>query len=209
MITKFRLIIALLFVVQIAAYATTLTVNVRAFLEGRYNPQCHCMIADTVDILLYFRDQTESQWLRQRGELDEGGAITVTFTNVPDGTFFLGIQHKNSIRTWSMPINSTSSTLAYDFTTASSKAYFWNMNQKSDGKWCIISGNVDRDNSIDINDMMLVQNDIEDSISGYVITDLDGNGIIDNTDYIIVCNNAAQYAQEHKPVSSDFGPSAE
>ncbi len=208
MTLKLVYIFALLFILNMAGNAGTppqansLTVHVRAFIEGRYDLNCHCMIPDSVDVVLYFDGQGEAEWLRQRGALDGTGNVTVHFQNVPYEKFFLGIQHRNSIRTWSShPFLTDANTFSYDFTTSSSQAYYDNMTQMHDGRWCLFSGDVDQNQFIDSNDLLIVDNDAYNMVSGDVVTDLDGNGFVDNNDLMIVDNNANYYAGECFPKS--------
>lgn len=180
------------------------TIEIHVFIEGFYNTPCNCTVSDTVQVLLYFQGQSESQWLKQTGILDEGGYVTVTFSNVPSDNFFLGIKHKNSMRTWSSVLMAPSAAMTYDFTMSQSTAFGNNLVKMSNNKCCLYSGDVDKNGFIDSNDLMLIVNDFDGTGNGPMPTDITGDGTVDESDMELCYNNTLKHVREYRPTSLDF-----
>ena len=83
------------------------------------------------------------------------------FQGAPSGNYYLIAKHRNSIETWSStPVSINSTTPAfYDFTTSDAQAYGNNMLLKG-VRWCIYSGDVDQNGSINLEDIVIIHNDI-------------------------------------------------
>lgn len=175
------------------------TLNVTAIQEGFYNAASNTLYqSDTVDIAL-FETVSPFNWIASaRGVLD---SATLTagfqFTEIPTGSYYLGFYHRNSIETWSSaPVSFVSGGISnYDFTTSSLKAYGSNMKQVDDSpvRFAIYNGDVNLDGIIDLNDVLLIYNDANNFITGYIETDVTGNNITDLTDVIIAYNNSAGF----------------
>jgi len=174
------------------------TLNLIALIEGFYNGAT--MVSDTVT--LQFRNTVSPYTLAEQKKivLTSSGAGTGSLTTVLNGTsYYLVVKHRNSIETWSGTGKSFASNLLnYDFTTASSQAFGNNMKLKS-GKWCIYSGDVDQDGSVDLTDMIIVDNDNANFVTGYVPSDVNGDLFTDLSDLIIVDNNNAAFVGKVVP----------
>ena len=79
-----------------------------------------------------------------------------------------------------------SSNTNYNFTTAITQAFGSNLLLKGT-KWCIISGDVNQDGSIDALDRSACWNDR--NLNGYYATDLNGDGVVDALDRSTAWNN--------------------
>jgi hypothetical protein len=79
-------------------------------------------------------------------------------------------------------------TTGYDFTSAEVQVYGSNMVLKG-GKYCLYSGDVNHDNNVNLLDLIAVDNDNTNIITGYVDTDVNGDNIVNLLDLIIVDNN--------------------
>jgi hypothetical protein len=66
-------------------------------------------------------------------------------------------------------------------------------------KWCIISGDVDQDGAVDLLDMIAIDNDVANFVTGNVVTDLNCDGAVDLLDMIICDNNVANFIAAVKP----------
>ncbi|MEO8211023.1 MAG: hypothetical protein ABI840_10710, partial [bacterium] len=86
----------------------------------------------------------------------------------------------------------------YNFTLSQSKAFGNNQFFKS-GKWCIYSGEVNKDGIIDINDLSLIDNDVYNLTSGFVNSDLTGDLVVDITDAAIADNNTFNFVSLLRP----------
>ncbi len=98
----------------------------------------------------------------------------------------------------------TSNSMTYDFTTAASKAYGNNM-RLIGTKWCIYSGDVNRDGSINSNDLTEVYNSNVAGAQGYTPPDLNGDLYSEIADINIVFkNNTPGITRQVPPGYSDI-----
>ncbi|MBL0097118.1 MAG: hypothetical protein IPP46_12030 [Bacteroidetes bacterium] len=112
---------------------------------------------------------------------------------------YIVIFHRNVIQTWSGLIT-FSSTTNYNFTTAASQAYGSNQREIAPGVWAFYSGDLmPQDEFVDILDQGVVDNDISNFSSGYVVSDLNGDGFVDIVDQSIVDNNIFDFIGSEHP----------
>ncbi|MBI2419225.1 MAG: hypothetical protein HYV28_15255 [Ignavibacteriales bacterium] len=176
--------------------ASTLTVT--ALIEGLYNGAA--MASDTITVALRNAVQPYSQISETRGLTNSSGQVSATFSMIPDATpFYIVIKHRSSIETWSAEAQSFSGrALLYDFSVDSTKAFGNNLRKKN-GKWCILSGDVNQDGFVDFTDLTMVDNASAMFLSGYRPEDVDGNNFTDMSDLIIVDNSAYHYSMVQSP----------
>jgi hypothetical protein len=120
--------------------------------------------------------------------LDANGLANPVYTTAVNGTpYYIVIKSNNGLETWSAtPQTFTGSTLTYDFTSAATQAY--GSNELLVGtKWCIISGDVDQNGTINAADRSVCWNDR--NLVGVYASDLDGNGTVNAADRSIAWNN--------------------
>ncbi|MBK8984017.1 MAG: hypothetical protein IPM38_17285 [Ignavibacteria bacterium] len=86
----------------------------------------------------------------------------------------------------------------YDFTSASSQA-FGNNEILVGSKYCIYSGDVNRDGSVDISDNGIIENDAAIFLTGYVVSDLNGDGLTDLSDQTLADNNSFNFVTKSTP----------
>ncbi|HMQ67798.1 MAG TPA: hypothetical protein PKA90_02640 [Ignavibacteria bacterium] len=129
-----------------------------------------------------------------------GIASTVTFPNAASGVgYYIVAKSENSLETWSSnPQMFKSNFSAYNFTTESSKAYGGNM-VNSGGSWSFYQGNINQDESINLEDVLLVYNDAINFTSGNVITDLNCDNLVDLSDLITVFTNSSNFVHVLNP----------
>lgn len=178
-----------------------LTVN--ALLEG-YN-----LRSDTIVIALHDYVSPTATIESVKATLATGGTAIAGFTLADDVTgYFISINHRNSIETWSKDsaLRFNGSILSYDFTRDSLQAYGNNM-KMINGKAYIFSGDVNQDKQIDITDASLVNNDAFQYLMGFLKTDLNGDGIVDSSDLVLVDRNASRYVYAVIPSSAGSNPS--
>lgn len=92
----------------------------------------------------------------------------------------------------------TANSLTYDFTTAASQAYENNQVLVS-GEYSVYTGDVDQDGTVDLSDIVQIANDGNAFVTGYVVTDLNCNNIVDLTDLIFAFNNNSLFVSVKKP----------
>lgn len=126
------------------------------------------------------------------------------FVNAPSGIYYLTINHRNSIETWSKAggipfVQGTP--LTYDFTNDSASAFGFNLARKGN-KWCIFNGDIDQDGKIDNEDLLILYDEMYNNCYGYYsAADLDGDGIIDAQDSSICFNNKIKNIVKKTPIS--------
>jgi hypothetical protein len=166
-----------------------LQLNLTVLIQGFYDNVSGLMVKDTVAVLLKNITTPYSTIDSVRTLLDSLGQGTIKLPGtIRNGTFYVVIRHRNSLETWSTSggVLFNSSNTNYNFTTAITQAFGSNLLLKGT-KWCIISGDVNQDGSIDALDRSACWNDR--NLSGYYATDLNGDGVVDALDRSIVWNN--------------------
>ena len=63
----------------------------------------------------------------------------------------------------------------------------------------IYSGDVNKNGFIDLTDLILIQNDASEFLSGYVIADINGDMSVDLQDELISYNNSIKFISELRP----------
>ncbi len=119
-----------------------------------------------------------------------------TFDNAQSGRYYIVVKHYQSLETWSRAggdsLIANGLIHSYDFTSSSSQAYGNNLKLKA-GNYCIISGDVNQDGIIDGSDLLMIDNDLFNYVTGrFVITDLNGDEYVDAGDMLIADNNAGR-----------------
>lgn len=117
------------------------------------------------------------------------------------GLYYIQINHRNSIETWSSAggvFYTPGTDFEYDFTNQISKAYGNNLILKG-SRYCIYSGDINQDGTVDATDLSLTENDAAAFVTGYAITDLNGDNITDASDSMITDNNASGFVSKITP----------
>ena len=195
--------------------ATTVTVNqcpstlsLTAFLEGPYRG------GGTMEATLFdignSTDPTESDnvtvnlWAPTSlsnttpdytvtAMLHTNGQATAVFPAGLGGRqYYIAVQHRNHIETWSkLPVTFKPAT-GYNFSSAQSQAYDDGVNppMKSVGAgvFAFYAGDINQDGGIDGTDMNVIDNEI--GFFGYNISDVNGDGGTDGQDMNFVDNNS-------------------
>ncbi len=180
-----------------------ITLNVKLAIEGYYNSQTNRLNKkDTVRA--YIRNAISPYTI-----MDSSKSIidSLTFTgnfrfyNAPGGSYYITIKHRNGLETWSKAGGESMTfegVYLYDFTSSSTQAYGSNLVLKG-SKYCIYSGDVNQNGTINAADQGLVDNDVLNFASGYVSTDVDGNNVLNALDLGIVDNNVYNFISKKTP----------
>jgi hypothetical protein len=128
-----------------------------------------------------------------------GIANAILPPSVLNKAYYLAVNYKNAINTWSKNPVLMQSVSNYDFTSAASQAYGDNLLDDGNGVFLIYSGDINQDGFIDGNDFIDLDNDNSNFISGYVVTDVNGDGFVDGNDFIVLDNNNANFIGIVKP----------
>jgi hypothetical protein len=190
-----------------------LLLDITVLIEGLYYDGGFWgyQVLDTVSVI--FRDSTNA-WSRADSllvPLDSLGHGRFFTTKAKTGAgYYLVIKHRNALETWSSLGNKifglSTGLLSYNFTTSQDQAYGNNLLLKN-SVYCIYSGDCAdadgtrglQDGLIDANDMAVVDNDSYNYLTGWEVTDLNGDLLIDLNDMAIIDNNAYNYIQVVRP----------
>jgi len=172
----------------------SLKIKLTAVIEGMYYPLFN--ITSRRDTFTVELRETVSPYnivATNKGVLDSLNFTSlIQFPSVPQGTYYIIFKHFNSIVTWSKSGGESFSytdSVNCNFTSAASQAYGNNLKLKG-SKYCIISGDVDRDGYIDASDASPIDNDSYISRTGrFLPTDLNGDNFVDADDMTIQDNN--------------------
>lgn len=177
-----------IYIQSLSAYTKTL--SLKLFIEGLVEPVSGLMVPDTIAVRLRDSEPPYPIIDSAKGLVNNTGDVTLSFNNTSgSANFYYQVIHRNAIETWSsVPHQFINSAANYDFTTSSSQAFGNNMIFKS-GKWCLYSGDIDRNGFIDQQDLLAVFSDNFYGVSGYHLTDLNGDFFIDSFDLALVYSN--------------------
>lgn len=179
--------------------------NIKLIPEGFYKASEKLNMNDTVRAFLHNSSAPFNA-------IDSADAIidSVTFTgvfvfnNAASGIYYIRLSHRNSLETWSKTGGETfiqGTTLNYDFTDNATKAFGNNM-KSVDGspvRFGIYGGDVNKSQTIDLNDIVSIFNSSSSFGTGYNLNDLTGDKIVNLNDLTIVYNNSALFVTVIKP----------
>jgi hypothetical protein len=175
--------------------------NLTTLIEGRYNHSQNKMKSDYIDVTFRSQSPPFNNLYTTTCWLDSTGKAEAWTYGIPDGLpFFIQVNHRNTVETWSANGNNmfVAKTCAYNFTLSAGSAF--GANQKLLGtKFCLYSGDTNQDDVVDGTDMSSVDNDAANYASGYLPTDLTGDDAVDATDYAITDNNASAFVGVVRP----------
>jgi hypothetical protein len=183
------------------AIRVNLTLNL--FIQGFYrgggamaatvSPTLYPWLTDTIKVGLASATFPNPILYQQNALLQINGQATATFTGVKQGVqYYIVINHRNSIETWSATtISLGGGTAARSFTDLPTKAFGDNLVSMGDGNFAIYSGDVNQNDAIQFSDFTLLESSAMIFGSGYLTADLTGDGIVESADYSLIENNIA------------------
>ena len=182
--------------------------NLSALIQGFYNEPSNTMIKDSmrvylwVNVLGFHLLDSSIALLNNQGE----GLFSFKNSSQIDGLpFVVQLKHRNSIETWSNPLNSfvtlTGFEGTYDFRTDNSKAFGNNMMpvDVTPIRYAIYSGDVNQDGSVNALDISEIDNDVFNFSSGYIGSDVTGDNVTDAADLSVSDNNAFNFVSKITP----------
>jgi len=187
----------------------TNTLNVKAFLEGYYRgagtmaatlydlgTSTDASATDSIQVNLWSASSLGNATPNYSVKvlLHTDGTATAIFPGATLGNaYYVAIQHRNSIETWSANPVTISTTTSYDFTTGLVKAYNDGVNPSmkslGGGVFGFYGGDVNQDGTVDGSDMNDVDNNTALGAFGYDSSDVNGDGATDGLDMNVVDNN--------------------
>jgi len=189
------------------------TLNLSVFLEGLYlgngqmlaamdesGPHWGTGIADKITVELHdMSNYANIIWSESNVDLTTGGSASVMVPSNYNGSYYLTVKHRNSIETVSMnPVSFSTGPISYDFDLPA-KAHGNNLLLMTDGRWVIYGGDVNQDGLFDAGDLIETDNDAANNVTGYVISDVNGDGIVNADDIAIIGINASDFVAKIAP----------
>lgn len=175
--------------------------NIKVTPEGLFNGTTK-VISDTIKV--YLRNSSSPFGITDSTTAVINSQSLIApciFQNVQNGTYYIQIRHRNALETWSKSGGESITkgiTASYDFTTLQSQSYGSNSILKS-GTYCLFSGDVNQDGSIDGTDLSQIDNDASNFSSGYQPSDLNGDESVDGSDLAIADNNSSNFVSKITP----------
>jgi hypothetical protein len=112
-------------------------------------------------------------------------SATLSFGNASSGNYYLFVYHRNHVAIATRLTQNVvrGSTVSYNFTTDSAKAFGNNMMKLATGIWGMIPGDANRDGFVDGLDQTIWI--IQNGLDGYNAGDFNGDGFVDGLDQTI------------------------
>lgn len=175
--------------------------NIKAFLEGFYTSNRHMVasinpndtISDTLTVCLASSAIPHTILYSSKALLSVNGLAPAYFPQPALlQAYYIVLRHRNSLETWSSTLFAfnTPDTL-YDFTNANSKSFGSNMVQMEPGVFALKTGDVNQDNFINSADDIKMDADLGQMQFGYFACDLNGDRIVESTDYSMLENRSS------------------
>ncbi len=180
-------------------------VNIHLFLEGLYNSVSMQMneakdgssdevkwgygIADRIQVDLFEENPPYAPiGVSISGiDLTTGGLATFQVSPSWSGNYYIRIRSRNHLETWStIAVPFSSSTVEYNFTTASMQAYGLSSQVKVSSNpdvYAFYLGDLDQGGWVDSEDFNLFEPYLTAGTVGFVIADFNGSGWVDSDDF--------------------------
>ncbi len=185
-----------------------LIVNIKMFMQGYYDSETNSM-RHSDSITLYLQNSVSPYQVIDSAvsvvhENGEGTFAFVRKSPCKEPPRKIKTKSNKCIDTWSSGnlVCSDSSEMYYDFTFEASQAYGNNMIRVDSvpTAYAIYSGDVNKDNIIDLSDVIIIYNDANNFVTGNTATELTGDYIVDLFDVIVAYNNSIAFVHSIYPV---------
>jgi pectate disaccharide-lyase len=178
---------------------TQTNLSLTALIQGFTSAFTGMMVPDTITCIIKDGSSPYTSIDSVKVLLNANGQGTAALNKVSlNKNYFIQLKHRNAVETWSNSVTFLNSSPVYDFTTSQNRAYGNNLTQVG-SKWCIFNGDVSNDGTIDLSDLVAVDNDSYNFVTGYVKTDVTGDGTVDLSDLIIIDNNNTSFVSKIVP----------
>jgi choice-of-anchor B domain-containing protein len=182
-------------------------INLKAFTEGLYNSSAGKLNRKD-EVTVYLRNTTSPYSIMDsaKARIDSLSLQGMfKFSKTPTGNYYIVFKHRNSLETWSRPggelLEADGPVYSYDFSNSVSKAFGNNL-VLSGSRYCIYSGDIDYSNSIDLDDILFINNDGSTFLTGpNLMSDLDGDNAVDLSDITISFNNSNNFVNTKSPLN--------
>jgi hypothetical protein len=143
-------------------------------------------VADAINIELHDGDNYDNVLFSaaQISLLTNGTAVVLVPMEYT-GSYYITVRHRNSIEvTTSSPVSFSTYTIVQSFGTPAQ--VFGSNLVLSNGYYLVNTGDVNQDGVVDMDDMNITESDAAQLLTGYIPSDLNGDGIINANDVVKV-----------------------
>lgn len=179
----------------------SVTLNLNVLIEGFYQSNGKMaaaidsvispLLCDSITIELHSAASPYSAVYTDKKTIDRfGNGVFIFPSNLLGQTLYLVVKHRNSIQTWSAsPVLFNSLSVTYSFSDNALKAFGNNLKNLGNGFFAIYSGDIDQNGVVDTSDLSIVENNMQQFLTGYLPSDVTGNKISESSDGSVVENN--------------------
>ena len=127
----------------------------------------------------------------QTDTLYTDGSISITFGPVvlQGSSYYLKVNHRNSLEIWTPAAIVLGASTTYLFSTAVTQALNSSQILSGDGVALVYQGDLNQDLSIDASDFLVLDPEIQAGLFGYFLGDLTGEGSVDASDFLALDPN--------------------
>lgn len=181
-------------------YNQSYLLDLTVLMEGYFNSNTNINISDTIKVFMRNWSSPYNIIDSSKSLSGSSGNLFMNFSNVQNNqNYFLVVDHRNTLETWSSnAVYFGSAGMIYDFTNSVNKAYGNNLTLQG-GRYCIYSGDVNKDDVIDVTDLGSIDNASYNFFTGYIIEDINGDEVADLTDLGITENNSFNFISTLRP----------
>ncbi|MEO8445866.1 MAG: right-handed parallel beta-helix repeat-containing protein [bacterium] len=182
-------------------------VSLKVLMEGMYDPSSNTLARkDTITVYLRNNFAPFALVDSAKAAIDTlSFQNTFSFTSVGSGTYYIVAKHLNCIQTWSKSggeaLAVTGPAVVQDFVISDANA-FGNNEVLKGTSYCMFSGDVNQDETVDVSDIADIYNDLSTFASGVRLkTDLNADDETDVADLLIGYNNSVNFVKVVSPLN--------
>jgi choice-of-anchor B domain-containing protein len=181
--------------------------NLKVFSEGIYNSSLN-RLSRKDSLTVYLRNSSSPFSLvdSAKAPIDSLSLSgNFKFSKTITGNYFIVVKYFNALETWSRSggelLTAGGPLYSYDFSSAASQAYGNNL-QLTGSKYSMYSGDINKSNSIDLDDILYIYNDAGNFLTGVrLLSDLNGDNLVDLSDITIAFNNSNNFISVISPLT--------
>lgn len=173
--------------------------NLDALIQGFYSGVNDKMIKDTATVVLRYNVSPYTIADSVKAVLDSNGHGSFLFSKVGNEVpYYAVVKHRNTIETWSKNPIVFYNTAGLNFISGPYVAFGDNLVQVG-SKYCMYNGDVNQDRSVDLNDVVSINNNATTFTTGYKNTDINGDNFTDLSDIVFTNNNSSKFIVAIRP----------
>ncbi|MEZ5045852.1 MAG: hypothetical protein R2831_02560 [Chitinophagaceae bacterium] len=175
--------------------------GIKLFIEGYYvgnnemanvllnqGEPSHILASDSI-IISVMNEVSPGSWnslFEKKVELKTNGEAYISFpASLHGNMYYLKINHRNTVETWTSTPILIDSLTQYNFSLSANQAFGNNQKEVAPGVFALYTGDINQDGFVDIFDFLDWDVDNQNFSFGYLPTDLNGDGFVDIFDFLI------------------------